>query len=63
MSIVEESPEMLQRREVLRRAAWLLGGAVSARGPIVLPRRAFNDKGRPCSKWAYTVALASTFLT
>ncbi len=26
----ETGPEMLQRREILRRAAWLLGGAISA---------------------------------
>ena len=26
----DSSPEMLQRRELLRRAAWLLGGAISA---------------------------------
>ena len=27
---MSELPEMLQRREILRRAAWLLGGAISA---------------------------------
>jgi hypothetical protein len=26
----DDSPEMMQRRELLRRAAWLLGGAISA---------------------------------
>jgi len=31
-----ESPEMLQRREVLRRAAWLLGGAVSAPAALAI---------------------------
>lgn len=36
MSIVEDSPEMLQRREVLRRAAWLLGGAVSAPAALAI---------------------------
>ena len=36
MSIIEESPEMLQRREVLRRAAWLLGGAVSAPAALAI---------------------------
>ena len=29
-SIDDTSPEMMQRREILRRAAWLLGGAISA---------------------------------
>ena len=36
MSIIEESPEMLQRREVLRRASWLLGGAVSAPAALAI---------------------------
>ncbi len=28
--ISDDSPEMMQRRELLRRAAWILGGAISA---------------------------------
>lgn len=31
-----DTPEMLQRREVLRRAAWLLGGAVSAPAALAI---------------------------
>jgi gluconate 2-dehydrogenase gamma chain len=31
-----ESPELLQRREMLRRAAWLLGGAVSAPAALAI---------------------------
>lgn len=31
-----ESPEMLARREVLRRAAWLLGGAISAPAALAI---------------------------
>jgi hypothetical protein len=30
MNRLDESPEMIQRRELLRRATWLLGGAISA---------------------------------
>jgi len=30
MSKPDDTPEMMQRREILRRAAWLLGGAISA---------------------------------
>jgi hypothetical protein len=30
MSLDNDSPEMLERREILRRAAWILGGAISA---------------------------------
>jgi hypothetical protein len=32
----EDSPEMLARREVLRRAAWLLGGAISAPAALAI---------------------------
>jgi gluconate 2-dehydrogenase gamma chain len=30
VSTPDDTPEMMQRREILRRAAWLLGGAISA---------------------------------
>jgi gluconate 2-dehydrogenase gamma chain len=30
VSAPDDTPEMMQRREILRRAAWLLGGAISA---------------------------------
>lgn len=36
MSDVKDSPEMLQRREMLRRAAWLLGGAISAPAALAI---------------------------
>ena len=36
MSHEHESREMFQRREVLRRAAWLLGGAVSAPAALAI---------------------------
>ena len=32
----EDSPEMMQRRELLRRAAWLLGGAISAPATLAI---------------------------
>jgi hypothetical protein len=32
----DESPEMMRRREVLRRAAWLLGGAISAPAALAI---------------------------
>jgi gluconate 2-dehydrogenase gamma chain len=32
----DDSPEMIRRREVLRRAAWLLGGAVSAPAALAI---------------------------
>jgi gluconate 2-dehydrogenase gamma chain len=36
MSGLDESPEMLQRRDVLRRAAWILGGAISAPAALAI---------------------------
>ena len=32
----DDSPEMMQRRELLRRAAWLLGGAISAPAALAI---------------------------
>ena len=32
----DDSPEMVQRRELLRRAAWLLGGAISAPATLAI---------------------------
>lgn len=36
MSQSDHTPEMIQRRELLRRAAWLLGGAVSAPAALAI---------------------------
>ena len=36
MSEAQDTPEMMQRRELLRRAAWLLGGAVSAPAALAI---------------------------
>jgi gluconate 2-dehydrogenase gamma chain len=36
MSETQDSPELLERREVLRRVAWLLGGAVSAPAALAI---------------------------
>ena len=33
---VEGGPEMLRRREILRRAAWLLGGTISAPAALAI---------------------------
>src|SRR5687767_10583190 len=35
-SVNDDAPEMRQRRELLRRAAWLLGGAVSAPAALAI---------------------------
>lgn len=34
--MIHDTPEMLKRRELLRRAAWLLGGAVSAPAALAI---------------------------
>src|SRR4051812_16382258 len=36
MSGLDNSPEMIRRREVLRRAAWILGGAISAPAALAI---------------------------
>jgi len=36
MSLENDSPEMLQRRDILRRAAWILGGAISAPAALAI---------------------------
>jgi gluconate 2-dehydrogenase gamma chain len=36
MSAPQESPEMIQRRELLRRAAWILGSAISAPAALAI---------------------------
>lgn len=33
---MNDSPEMLERREILRRAAWILGGAISAPAALAI---------------------------
>jgi glucoside 3-dehydrogenase (cytochrome c) hitch-hiker subunit len=44
--MIEESPELLKRRDLLRRAAWLLGGAISAPAALaVLQGCSAKDEG------------------
>jgi hypothetical protein len=47
MSHDPESPEILQRREILRRAAWLLGGAVSAPAALAILQGCSAKEGAP----------------
>jgi hypothetical protein len=47
MSHENDSPEMLQRRELLRRAAWLLGGAVSAPAALAILQGCSAKEGAP----------------
>jgi hypothetical protein len=42
-----ESPEMLARRELLRRAAWMLGGAISAPAALAILQGCSAKEGAP----------------
>jgi gluconate 2-dehydrogenase gamma chain len=47
----DESPEMMQRREVLRRAAWVLGGAISAPAALAILQGCSAKDSPPASSW------------
>jgi len=53
MSESQHDPEMMRRREVLRRAAWLLGGAISAPAALAIlqgcARQESSDAEAPAS--------------
>jgi gluconate 2-dehydrogenase gamma chain len=42
-----ESPELIRRRELLKRAAWLLGGAVSAPAALAILQGCSAKEGEP----------------
>ena len=47
----EDSPEMIQRRAVLRRVAWLLGGAVSAPAALAILQGCSARDAPPAQAW------------
>jgi hypothetical protein len=47
MSTDMDSPEMLARREILRRAAWMLGGAISAPAALAILQGCSAKEGAP----------------
>lgn len=47
MSGVMDSPETIQRREILRRAAWMLGGAISAPAALAILQGCSAKEGAP----------------
>jgi gluconate 2-dehydrogenase gamma chain len=47
----EESAEMMRRREVLRRAAWLLGGAISAPAALAILQGCSAKDSPPAATW------------
>ncbi len=47
----DESPEMMRRREVLRRAAWLLGGAISAPAALAILQGCSAKDSPPAASW------------
>ena len=58
MSLPNDDPEMLRRRELLRRAAWLLGGAISAPAALAILQgcSAQQDSGAPVTTRFLTAA-------
>jgi gluconate 2-dehydrogenase gamma chain len=52
MSHVDDgSPEMIQRREVLRRAAWALGGVISAPAALAILQGCSSQDSPPAADW------------
>jgi gluconate 2-dehydrogenase gamma chain len=49
MSLDNDSPDMLERREILRRAAWLLGGAISAPAALAILQGCSAREGAPAA--------------
>jgi hypothetical protein len=49
MSLRDDSPEMLERREILRRAAWILGGAISAPAALAILQGCSAKDGAPAA--------------
>jgi hypothetical protein len=46
---MSESPETLERREILRRAAWMLGGAISAPAALAILQGCSAKEGAPAA--------------
>lgn len=51
MSFQNDSPEMLKRREVLRRAAWVLGGAISAPAALAILQGCSSKDAPKAADW------------
>jgi hypothetical protein len=47
MSLEHDSPEMIERRELLRRAAWILGGTISAPAALAILQGCSAKEGAP----------------
>jgi gluconate 2-dehydrogenase gamma chain len=61
MSQLDDTPRMIQRREILRRAAWLLGGAISAPAALAV-LQGCSPKQDPGATTAATGFLAAAEL-
>jgi hypothetical protein len=53
----QPNPQMIQRREILTRAAWLLGGAVSAPAALAILQGCSAQQGEPTATTAWTPQL------
>jgi hypothetical protein len=49
MSQPDDSPEMIERRALLRRAAWILGGAISAPAALAILQGCSAKEGAPAT--------------
>jgi gluconate 2-dehydrogenase gamma chain len=49
MSLDNDTPESIRRRELLRRAAWMLGGAVSAPAALAILQGCSAKEGAPAA--------------
>ena len=52
-------PEMMRRREILRRAAWLLGGAVSAPAALAFLQGCSREESSKAKRYVAEVLSAS----
>lgn len=61
MSQPHDSPEMMERRDILRRAAWLLGGAISAPAALAILQGCSAKEGAPAAATDLKILTADQF--
>ena len=59
----EANPELMQRRELLRRAAWLLGGAISAPAALAFLQGCSRKEAEGTRAWTPEVLSAAELKT
>jgi gluconate 2-dehydrogenase gamma chain len=61
MSHEHDSPEMMERRDILRRAAWLLGGAISAPAALAILQGCSAKENAPAAATDLKILTADQF--